>query len=251
MALRSAPTPRILARPSTARRVLSVFAMLAAAAAAPGPPLCDRLVTSGAAALSDGELTALLLLSSPAEGQRLVDLLGGLHAFTKVGVGALCGLANLSLQRACRLKAALELGRRAVDEPLDRGDSLSSPRDVEARLRGRIVGLEREELHVLGVDNLNRLVTHFVAATGSINCVHVAPADVYRPLLREGAQAMILVHNHPSGACAPSPSDRALTARFRASGRELGLPLLDHIILARDGRYSFAGEPPEKISEGR
>lgn len=117
-------------------------------------------------------------------------------------------------------------------------------------MRGLLVGLEQEEMHALGVDNHNRLVTHFIAAVGSVNKVHVSPRDVFRTLLREGAQALILVHNHPSGAPAPSASDRELTAEFKALGGALGLPLLDHIILGRDGRYSFAVDAERKTPRG-
>ncbi|HZS36112.1 MAG TPA: DNA repair protein RadC [Polyangia bacterium] len=224
--------------------------MLPAAEPVPELPLCGRLTAGGASVLSDGELTGLVLLCSPAEGQRVVDLIGGARALAKAGMGDLCGLANLSLQRACRLKAAIELGRRALDEPLDRGAPMSTPEQVAARMRGLLAGLEREEMHVLGIDNLNRLVTHFVAAVGSINRVHVSPRDVFRALLREGAQALILVHNHPSGAPEPSASDRELTDVFARAGRQLGVPLLDHIILARDGHYSFADDPQRKTGRG-
>jgi DNA repair protein RadC len=140
--------------------------------------------------------------------------------------------------RACRLKAALELGRRAVDEPLGRGVKLDNAAAVDAYLRGRLVPLEEEQLHVIGLDNNNRLVREFEAARGTSNVVAAAPADVFRPLIREGAQRLILVHNHPSGDPEPSDADRELTARFLVAGAALGLQLLDHVILARDGRRS-------------
>ena len=64
--------------------------------------------------------------------------------------------------------------------------------------------------------------------------------DVFRPLVRESTHAAIIVHNHPSGSCQPSEADRLLTGQLVEAGRAVGIPLLDHIVIAQEGRYSFA-----------
>jgi DNA repair protein RadC len=157
-------------------------------------------------------------------------------------------IAGLDEESALRLRAALELGRRAVDRPLQRGVSLRCSTDVTAHLRGRLLALEQEQLHVLGVDSQNRLLAHAVAATGRINQVYVSGADVFRPLVREAAAGAIVVHNHPSGDHAPSEADVDLTRRLADIGALLGIPLLDHIVMARGGEFSFAhhGLLPQK-----
>jgi len=156
---------------------------------------------------------------------------------------------GLDEESAVRVRAALELGRRAVDLPLQRGVSLRCATDVAAHLRGRLLALEQEQLHVLGVDSQNRLLVHAVAATGRINQVYVSGADVFRPLVREAAAGAIVVHNHPSGDHAPSESDVDLTHRLSENGALLGIPLLDHIVMARSGEFSFAhhGLIPKKV----
>jgi DNA repair protein RadC len=83
-------------------------------------------------------------------------------------------------------------------------------------------------------------LVHFVPAAGSSNVVHVCPRAVFRPLLREGAHAAIVVHNHPSGAAQPSEADHALTRRLAEAGALVDIALLDHVVLARAGSFSFA-----------
>src|SRR5712692_9612722 len=177
------------------------------------PPLFMRMAAVGATALSDAELVAGVIGGSDAavRAQQVLAEVGGAVRLAQAGVAELARSARLGELRACRLKAALELGRRAIDQPLERGAPIRSAADVDARLRGRLVGLEQEELHVLGLDTLHRVVVHFVAGVGGVNQVYASPRDVFRPLVREAAHAAIVVHNHPSGLADPSGADAELT----------------------------------------
>ena len=76
-------------------------------------------------------------------------------------------------------------------------------------------------------------------AEGHLGGVEVHPRELFRPLIREGAAAAILVHNHPSGDPSPSAEDVALTERMRAAGDLVGIPVLDHVIIARSGFSSL------------
>jgi len=205
-------------------------------------PFEKSLQRSGPEPLPDDQLVALLLgeVGSRERAARLLAVLGGPAGLMRAGVFELRSVGELSPLEACRLKAALELGRRAVDLPLERGESIRHASDVHARLRGRLGALEHEELHVLGLDTQNRLMCHFVVAVGSINQVSVSAREVFRPLVREGASGAIVVHNHPSGSPQPSDADQVLTQRLRDAGLLVGVPLVDHVVVARDGCYSFA-----------
>jgi DNA repair protein RadC len=197
-----------------------------------------RLAVAGAGALGDGELLAILLACDDADAAALLRRLGGLVGLARAGVRQIAAFTDDAL--ACRVEAAFELGRRAVDVPVDAEAPVRSPGDVAARLGGRLAALEREELHVLGLDAHNRVVTHFVAAAGEANQVFANPRDVFRPLVRDGALAAVVAHNHPSGSPEPSSEDADLTRRLAEAGRIVGVTLLDHVVLARGGRYSFA-----------
>ncbi len=65
------------------------------------------------------------------------------------------------------------------------------------------------------------------------------PREVFRPALREAAAAVILVHNHPSGDPTPSREDREVTARLVRAGELLGIPVLDHVVVAEHGFASL------------
>jgi DNA repair protein RadC len=212
-------------------------------------PLDPRSAVFGAGgAVSDGELVALAIGCTAARGARLVERVGPPWRIARTGVSELCALGQITPVRACRLRAALELGRRALAEPVARGDVLACAALVAARMRDLTL-LDHEELHALGLDARNRLVVHARVATGALNVVAVEPRDVFRPLLRESAQGFVLVHNHPSGDPEPSDPDRVLTNRLAAAGELVGLTLLDHVVVARGGYFAFAsGERRNHVS---
>jgi DNA repair protein RadC len=72
---------------------------------------------------------------------------------------------------------------------------------------------------------------------GGLAGCSLLPRDVLGPLLREGASAFVLVHNHPSGDPEPSTLDLDMTRELELLAVRLGVPLLDHLIVAR-GRFT-------------
>ncbi len=135
--------------------------------------------------------------------------------------------------------AAIELGRRALTRPLTRGPGLISSRDVDAALRPRLGRAEREHFVAIPLDARNRPIGEIALAVGGLSACPVLPADVFRPLLRCAASAVIFVHNHPSGSPEPSQEDIELTDRLQHVGDLLGVRVLDHVILAHEGYFSF------------
>ena len=98
--------------------------------------------------------------------------------------------------------------------------------------------LEREVLAIVGLDHRGRLLCEH-RVQGHAFGVSATPRDLLPSVLRAGAVAAILVHNHPSGRLAPSPADLAFTARFQAAAALCGLQLLDHVIVANGGWLSL------------
>ena len=196
---------------------------------APSPP----------AQLGDTELLALALDRSTTTAAILMNLFGGIHGLSRASHHDLVR-ARVPPRRAQQLHAALELGRRTLTEPLKRGATLDDAAVAEKLMWSRLAHRAQEELHVVGLDVRNRIVLEFIAAIGGVAEVPIDPRDVFRPLLQENAHAAIVVHNHPSGWIEPSESDLSLTRQLVAAGDIVGIKLLDHIIVARDGVYSFA-----------
>ena len=189
--------------------------------------------------LGDVELLALALDRSVSAAATLMVRFGGVHGVARASLEELA-VARIPARRAHQLHAALELGRRTIAQPLARGIALTDAGQAERFMWSRLAAREQEELHVIGLDVRQRIIVEFTAAIGGVAEVHIDPRDVFRPLLRENAHAVIVVHNHPSGTVSPSEADALLTSQLGAAGDVLGIKLIDHIIVARDGAYSFA-----------
>ncbi len=202
----------------------------------------ERLAFLGAEHLNDDELVALVFGSGAAlpMARLLLDRAGGPTGLRRTGMGELCKLPRIGPARACQLKAALELGRRALlPEPLN-GFVVRGAGDVANLLRAELAQGEQEAMHVFGLDARHRIRCRHIAAIGQVDRVQVGIADVFRPLVREGMAAALVAHNHPSGEPDPSPQDEQLTLRLAQVGQMLGIPLLDHVVVALGGHYSFA-----------
>ena len=207
----------------------------------------ERMVKWGEEALSNRELLALLLATGWKGGSALEvadNLLSrfrnweGLHRCTlrelqeSVGVG---------VARACRIKGALEIGRRLVEfEGEDRLKIVGSREAVQA-LKPWFIGLEREKFMALALDAKKKLIQAIPISVGSLVSCPVHPREVFRPLIREGAVMAVVAHNHPSsGDPEPSQEDLDITWRLRKTGQMVGIPLVDHIIMGSDRYVSLA-----------
>lgn len=104
----------------------------------------------------------------------------------------------------------------------------------------RLAGLEREEFHACWLNTQNRLIATEAIFLGTIHETSVYPREVVKSALRHNASAVIIAHNHPSGAADPSEADIALTARLKEALALVDVRLLDHIIVAGATTVSLA-----------
>ena len=202
------------------------------------PALRRRLRTIGAHALSDGELLGLVAGPAP-ESAGGASAVGGLHRLRAVPLPEL--ERRFGAAGAARLSAALELGLRAAAAPLERGRRLHGPADVHGMFGPRLRHLLQEEFHVVLLDARHRLLSTSLVTRGTADTSLVHAREVFREAVREGACAVILVHNHPSGDPRPSPEDRTVTRQLSQAGALVGIPVLDHVIVG-DGRYVSMAE---------
>lgn len=207
-----------------------------------------RLQTLGADVLSDAELLSFFLTRGGAPGDEalrtaraLLQRAGNLPRLAQLSEGELCEVHGVGPSKARRLIALGALARRLSERPIPRGEPLDRPRRIYESLRGRLGKAKKEHFLVFAVDSRGRKLAQATVGLGGGSRVAVAPRDVFEVAVREGAEAVILVHNHPSGDPSPSPSDLALTHRIQAAGELIGVGLLDHIIVA-DGSFSSLAE---------
>ena len=132
---------------------------------------------------------------------------------------------------ATRVLAALELGRRAAVEESLRRDRIQGPGDVFLRLGPRLRDLPQEEFHALLLDTRHRVIREVLITRGTLDASLITPREVFRLAVVEGAAAVIVAHNHPSGDPSPSPDNRTVTSQIAEAGRALGITVLDHVIL--------------------
>lgn len=214
----------------------------------------ERLRTQGARSLTARELLALLIETGIPAGEgraarSAMDLAGDLLNWFAPGEGAeslrrimtaplatLCEVPGIGVAKAARIHAALDLGRRAVEEARPDQERFASARDVYERYRVVLRDLPQEEFHLLLLNRHSQLIRDVVLARGTLDRCMVAARDVFRHALADAAWGVVLVHNHPSGEPTPSADDRAITRRFAEAGELLSVPLIDHIVVG-EGRY--------------
>lgn len=116
----------------------------------------------------------------------------------------------------------------------------TSPQAVRDFLRVRLSALEHEIFAVLHLDAQNRVLEYVEMFRGTVSQTSVYPREVVKESLARNSAAVILVHNHPSGAALPSRADEALTQTLKAALALVDVRVLDHLIVAGADVVSFA-----------
>jgi DNA repair protein RadC len=203
----------------------------------------ERALGCGIAALGDTELLAILLGTGLAGrpvslvAAALLDDTAGLAGLARLGPQALAEHPGIGLAKALRIAAALELGRRTLTRAPKPTVPLRHGKAVAEHLRWSLGALPHEEMWVLSLDGHNHLRGTRRVAQGGLHRLALAPRDILAAALADRASTFVLAHNHPSGDPTPSSEDVAMTRMVAAAGEVMGIPLVDHLILAPDGSY--------------
>ena len=187
--------------------------------------------------LSDRQLLREFLAPFAAEESSGVEGLSGRELAALVRLPSRLWARHAALPEAGRrpLALALEIGRRVFAAG---GPSLTRPADVYAWCLDLRVA-RRERFVALYLDARHRVRRRRLISVGTLTASLVHPREVLAPAVRHRAAALVAVHNHPSGDPEPSPEDCSLTERLRDAAQLLGIELLDHVIVARDGYVSL------------
>jgi len=205
----------------------------------------ERLLAHGAAALSDAELVALFLRTG-VRGMSALDLArdllarcGGLAGLLAVG-RIPAGIKGLGPAKKAELGAVLELAKRSLGEQLRGGNVLGSPAAVRDYLRLAIGALEHEVFLALLLDSQHRVLKPLELFRGTLTQTSVYPREVVKRALELGGAAVILAHNHPSGAAEPSRADEFLTQTLKSALALVDVRVLDHLVVGQGQAVSFA-----------
>jgi len=213
----------------------------------------ERMMLDGAESLKDEDLVAILL-SSGIKGRPVQQVArevlalgnGNLDDLGRLPPEAFATIEGIGMAKAVSLSAAMELGRRrhkmrwSADSEAQ--GTIRTSGDVHRRFRERLADLGHEEFWVVALRRSNQILTEIMISRGGLTGTIADPKIIFGKALALRAAAIILVHNHPSGVARPSAADRRLTENMKKAGEFLDLPVLDHVIVARERYFSFADE---------
>jgi len=210
------------------------------------PDARERALLFGASALGDVDLLAIVL-GTGREGETasaiataLLEDAGGLVGLTRLGAHGLATRSGIGPAKAARVMASLELGRRSWLRTLAEERAIVGCFDSVVRwAQPRLASLDHEEVWLLGLDGRNGLKSAQRIAQGGLHGCALTARDVLRPAVRDASSAIVLVHNHPSGDPGPSSEDVEMTRAIAVASEVVGVPLLDHVIVARGGATSL------------
>ncbi len=207
----------------------------------------EKLMKYGKSALTDSELLAILIgsgtvgFSAIDAAQEMIGRYGGLNKLARRSLGEIKQTKGIGDAKAITLMAAFEMGKRIESKPIDKKEKITSPEIIYKIFGPKMRDYDVEIFKVLLLDNANQIIKDIDVAKGTINQVTVHPREIFRSAITESAASIIAIHNHPSGNLTPSIQDRNLTKRILDTGVIIGIPLIDHIIIAGDEFYSFKG----------
>ncbi len=149
---------------------------------------------------------------------------------------ALAHLVRENLRLLGELSLGYEVGRLDAAPDLK---TIRNPADLAGYLGPELADLAQEQLRVVLLDTRNRVIGVELVYQGGINATSIRIADCFREAVAKGAAAVVLMHNHPSGDPSPSPQDVHLTQEVARVGELLGIELLDHVVIGRQGHVSL------------
>ena len=197
----------------------------------------ERLINNGSAHLSDVELLAILIntgrkgFSSLDIANELLKSVESLKQLKALSINDLNKVKGIGLYKALILKAAFELGERMHSGSLEEKIQITSPQDVANFMMGKMEHLTQEKFIVLFLNSKNVVIKQKTIFIGTLNSSIVHPREIFSEAIKCASNAIVVLHNHPSGDTTPSKEDISATNRLRECGEILGIDLLDHIII--------------------
>lgn len=201
----------------------------------------EKLQKYGPSKLSNSELLAIILRTGK-KGENVVEMAEkllrkfGTENLPNMNIIELKNCPGLGATKACEILACFELGKRLL-----KGKKVTlilTPKEVWEELKD-IRDNKKEHFVIFYLDSRNQEIKREVISIGLLNANLVHPREVFEPAVRNLAAQIILAHNHPSGDTEPSNEDLEITKRLSEAGRIMGIGVIDHIIVTRDGFLSF------------
>ena len=209
----------------------------------------ERLLKYGVETLSLQELLTLIfgkgVRGEPVMiiSQKLLSEFGSLQSISEASIEDLKTIKGLGPAKACQLTACFELARRLTVSSLKIENRVTvSPEDIYEAVKGKIINYHKEHLLVISLDNQNKIIGIDTVSVGNLNSNLIHPRETFGAAIKRHAAQIIICHNHPSGVLKPSDDDIKITKNLVSAGNILGINLIDHLIITRDGFFSLKKE---------
>ncbi|MEA3360403.1 MAG: DNA repair protein RadC [Thermodesulfobacteriota bacterium] len=209
----------------------------------------EKLEKFGADKMTDADLIAILIRTGTKEktavdlGRQIISEVGGIAKLGRMTIPALQKIKGIGLAKAVTITSAFQLGLRFSKQDINLNlPKISAPSDVAKIYGAELSLLNNEIFKVLLLKGNNRIFKDVIVSTGNINNSTVHPREIFKIAIDNLAVGIILMHNHPSGNKKPSKQDIGVTKRIVEAGKIIGIPVLDHLIIAGNDYFSFADE---------
>ncbi len=210
----------------------------------------EKFSRFGPEALTDSELLSILIRNGHSrngtavdQARRLLETFGSLARIADAGLGELCKVDGIGPVKAVTIHTAFEIARRGrIEAPLKEGGALKTSRDAYRSFGVKLAAEKTERFVTILLDTKNRPIREVSVAQGALDSCAFHPREAYYHAVREGAAAVLFLHNHPSGDPDPSHDDKVTTTRLVEAGRLMGVRVLDHLVVGREGYVSFRDE---------
>lgn len=199
----------------------------------------ERLLAAGPNALSDAELLAIIL-GKGTQGKSVLQLtqellakFGSLHALADTPIEELMHVRGVGQAKAIQIKAAFTLAKRSLKPEFIWRYPIHAPQDLFRYIYAEFCDQDKEKLVIILRDSRGSAYHHEVLAVGSLNTVLVQPREIITKLASRKAHSFFLCHNHPTGDVTPSSADWEFTRKVENMANVVGIPLMDHLIIAQ------------------
>ena len=205
----------------------------------------ERLAKEGVEALSNQELLAILLRTGTRQAsvfeiaQKVLSNLSSLTDLKKMTLQELQSLSGIGRVKAIELQAMIELGYRIHKHETLEMESILSSQKLAKKMQQELGHKKQEHLVALYLNTQNQIIHQQTIFIGSATRSIAEPREILHYAIKHMATSLILVHNHPSGAVAPSRNDDQVTKLIKEACELMGIVLLDHLIVSHSNYFSY------------
>lgn len=171
---------------------------------------------------------------------RLIDAFGSLSGVFDATPEELMKVSGVGESTAILISMIPQMARKYLEDKADAVNVVGGCGDIGAYFLPKFVGRTNEALMMVSIDNKNKVISCSVVAEGTVDSAKVSRRKVMEEAMKVKATRVILAHNHPRGVAVPSAEDVAMTREIGRLFAQVGIELVDHIIIADDDYVSMA-----------